>query len=80
MLETPAVRSLARRLEQGGVLSLAGISAGAQPFLAAVVRQLFPRRPLVFITDGLRSQESAQQDLTTWLAAETEAHGAEAAP
>ncbi len=68
MLETPAARALARRLEQGGVLSLAGVTTAAQPFLAAVVRQLFPRRPILVVTDGLRSQESAQQDLATWLA------------
>ncbi|HOC56516.1 MAG TPA: transcription-repair coupling factor [Verrucomicrobiota bacterium] len=72
VLETPAARSLARRLEQGGVLSLDGITAAAQPFLAALVRQLFPRRPIVVVTDGLRSQESAQQDLATWLAAGAE--------
>jgi transcription-repair coupling factor (superfamily II helicase) len=55
-------------LEKGGVLSCAGISAAAQPFLAALLRQLFPQRPIVVVTEGLRTQESAQQDLATWLA------------
>jgi transcription-repair coupling factor (superfamily II helicase) len=62
------VQSLARRLEKGGVLSCAGISAAAQPFLAALLRHLFPQRPIVVVTEGLRTQESVQQDLATWLA------------
>jgi transcription-repair coupling factor (superfamily II helicase) len=66
--ETPAVQSLARRLEEGGVLSCAGISAAAQPFLAALLQHLFPHRPIVIVTEGLRTQESTQQDLATWLA------------
>jgi len=62
------VQSLARRLEKGGVLSCTGISAAAQPFLAALLRHLFPQRPIVLVMEGLRTQESAQQDLATWLA------------
>jgi transcription-repair coupling factor (superfamily II helicase) len=62
------VQSLARRLEQGGVLSCAGVSAAAQPFLAALLQHLFPQRPIVVVTEGLRTQESTQQDLATWLA------------
>ncbi len=49
------------------MLSLDGISVAAQPFLAALLHQLFPHRPIVLVTEGLRSQESAQQDLVTWL-------------
>ena len=66
------MQSLARRLEKGGVLSCAGISAAAQPFLAALLRHLFPQRPIVLVTEGLRTQESAQQDLATWLAVEAD--------
>ena len=62
------MQSLARRLENGGVLSCAGISAAAQPFFAALLRHLFPQRPIMVVTEGLRTQESAQQDLATWLA------------
>ncbi|HWH69509.1 MAG TPA: transcription-repair coupling factor [Candidatus Sulfotelmatobacter sp.] len=61
------MRSLAQRLEQGGVLSYTGLSAAAQPFLAALLRQLFPQRPIVIVTDGLKTQEMVHQDLTTWL-------------
>jgi transcription-repair coupling factor (superfamily II helicase) len=67
VLQTPAVQSLPQRLEKGGVLSCVGISAPAQPFMAALLRRLFPRRPIVVVTEGLRTQESAQQDLATWL-------------
>ena len=62
------MQSLARRMEKGGVLSGAGISAAAQPFLAALLQHLFPQRPIVIVAEGLRTQESAQQDLGTWLA------------
>ena len=72
VLEAPAVQSLARRLEKGGVLSCTGVSASAQPFVAALVRHLFPQRPIVLVAEGLKTQESAQQDLATWLAAEAE--------
>ena len=67
--ETPAVQSLARRLEKGGVLSCAGINAAAQPFLAALLRRSFPQRPILVVTEGLKTQESVQQDITTWLQA-----------
>jgi transcription-repair coupling factor (superfamily II helicase) len=67
------VQSLARRLEQGGALSCAGVHAAAQPFLAALLRQLFPARPIIVVTDSLKTQESFQQDLTTWLQAESKA-------
>jgi len=69
------VQSLARRLEKGGLLSCTGISAAAQPFLSAMLRHLFPQRPLVVVTEGLKTQESAQQDLATWLAMEAEGRG-----
>jgi transcription-repair coupling factor (superfamily II helicase) len=65
--KTPAAQSLLRRLEDGGALSCAGVSAAAQPFLAVLLRQVFPQRPLVIVTDGLKTQESFQQDIETWL-------------
>jgi transcription-repair coupling factor (superfamily II helicase) len=61
------VQSLARRLEQGEVLSCHRIAAAAQPFLAALLQQLFPSRPIVLVTDSLKAQESFQQDIATWL-------------
>ena len=74
------MQALARRLEDGGALSFAGqprrsfqaeagVAPAAQPFLAALLRNIFPQRPVVVVTDGLKAQESFQQDLETWLGA-----------
>jgi transcription-repair coupling factor (superfamily II helicase) len=54
-------------MEAGGALSCAGVNPAAQPFLAVLLRRLFPKRPLVVVTDGLKTQESFQQDVETWL-------------
>src|SRR5712671_1875383 len=67
VLEVPAVQALARRLEQGGVLSCSGISPTAQPFFAALLRSLLPRRPILIVTEGLKTQELVHQDISTWL-------------
>jgi transcription-repair coupling factor (superfamily II helicase) len=64
---TPAVQSLRQRLEKGGVLSLESINPGAQPFLAALLAHMFPKRPIVVVTEGLRTQEVFQQDVETWV-------------
>ncbi|HXD01659.1 MAG TPA: transcription-repair coupling factor [Verrucomicrobiae bacterium] len=64
--KTPAAQSLLRRMEAGGALSCAGVNAAAQPFLAVFLHRVFPKRPLVVVTDGLKTQESFQQDIETW--------------
>ena len=56
----PAVQSLARRLENGGALSFSGVAAPSWPFLAALFKQHFPRRPVVVVTDNLKAQEIFQ--------------------
>ena len=61
------MQSLARRLENGGALSCAVVCASAQPFFAALLQQLFPKRPIVAVAENLKTQESFQQDLETWL-------------
>ena len=66
-LETPAAQSLVRRLEKGGMLSLDGICAGAQPFLAVCLHRTFPGRPIICVTAGLKAQETFHQDIETWL-------------
>jgi len=48
------------------VLSCAGVSQAAQPFFAALLRMVFHQRPIVVVTDNLKSQENFQQDLETW--------------
>jgi len=45
----------------------AGISAAAHPFLAALLQQVLPGRPIVMVTEGLKTQEAVHQDLSTWL-------------
>src|SRR6185503_17577686 len=70
---TPAVQTLARRMETGGVFSCAGINEAAWPFFASLLSQLFPRRPIVVVTDVLKTQESFQQDLETWAAIQSSA-------
>jgi transcription-repair coupling factor (superfamily II helicase) len=64
--QTPNARDFLRRLEKGGVLSCAGVSLGAQPFLTALLRLQFPQRAIVVVTDGLKRQECFQQDTETW--------------
>jgi transcription-repair coupling factor (superfamily II helicase) len=54
-------------------LSCAGVAAPAQPFLAALLHRLFPRRPIVVVAAGPKTQERFQQDLETWLALKFEA-------
>jgi len=51
-------------------LYLQGVCQAAQPFLVALLRKLFVGRPIVVVTHDLKTQESFQQDLLTWLAPE----------
>ncbi len=67
IVEVPAVHSLARRVESGGALVFSGVAASAQPFFAALLQKLFPLRPIVIVTKNLKTQESFQQDMETWL-------------
>jgi hypothetical protein len=67
ILKAPAGQRLAQRLENGGVLTCAGVSQAAQPFFAVLLQNFFPQRPIVIVTDNLKTQESFQQDIETWL-------------
>jgi transcription-repair coupling factor (superfamily II helicase) len=67
VLEAPAVQSMARRLENGGALSCAGVSRAAQPFFAVLLQKISPNRPIIIVAEDLKTQESFQQDLETWL-------------
>ncbi len=49
------------------MLPLISVSPAAQPFLAVVLARLFAERPVVVVTDGLKTQEIFQQDIQTWL-------------
>jgi transcription-repair coupling factor (superfamily II helicase) len=74
ILKAPAVQRLAQRLEHGGVLTCAGVSQAAQPFFAVLLQCFSPQRPIVIVTDNLKTQESFQQDLETWLSLESKVH------
>jgi hypothetical protein len=81
VLSTPAVQALQQRLEKGGVFPAPAVSQAAQPFLAVLLRRLFSDRPLVVVTDSLRTQEAFHQDVQTWLQATgRERHGNNGAP
>jgi transcription-repair coupling factor (superfamily II helicase) len=67
IVPTPAVQALARRLEHGGAQTFSGAAVSAQPFFAALLHELFPQRPIVVVAENLKTQESFQQDLETWL-------------
>ena len=73
--QAPAVQSLARRVENGGVLSGTGVCPSAQMFLAVLLQKIFPRRPLVIVAPDLKTQEGFQQDLETWLSVGPERRG-----
>ena len=55
-------------MESGGALAVSGTAASAQPFFAALLQKIFPQRLIVVVTENLKTQESFQQDLETWLA------------
>ena len=65
--QAPAVQSLRRRVEAGGALICAGVGSPGHPFLAALLRHLFPTRPILVVVPDLKTQENVHQDLETWL-------------
>ena len=60
------MQAVAQRVETGGALSFSGVAAAAQSFLGAVLARCFPDRPLVIISDTLKTQELLLQDFGTW--------------
>src|SRR5436309_3351778 len=60
------MQSLRQRVEKGGVLSCGGVALAAHPFFAVLLGRLFPGRPIVAVTEGLKTQEIFQQDAETW--------------
>ena len=51
------MQALRSRVENGGVLSFAGVHPAAQPFLAFALHRMFPSRILLVVTDGVKAQE-----------------------
>jgi transcription-repair coupling factor (superfamily II helicase) len=62
----PVVQSLREHVERGEPLSFSSVNPAAQPFFAALLAHLFPSRPVIVVTDNLRTQEVFQQDIETW--------------
>ncbi|MCC7375903.1 MAG: transcription-repair coupling factor [Verrucomicrobiales bacterium] len=55
------------RAERGSFCRLPGFAEAAHPFLAALLHRKPERETVVLVVDGLKAQESALQDLQTWL-------------
>lgn len=66
-IDSPVVQDLRQRVEKGGLVACRQVARGAQAFVAALLRELFPGRPLVIVADGVKAQELIQQDVETWL-------------
>ena len=61
-LGSPLIPLLKRRLDAGDFLPLNSVADAAKPFVAALLSQI-SNRPLVVVTDGLKSQEAFFNDL-----------------
>ncbi len=65
-LGSSAIPLLRRRIEEGAFLRLDGVSSPARPFLAGILAKLFPVRPILVVTDGLKSQEQFAHDFSAY--------------
>ena len=74
MASTPAAQALRQSVERGEPLSLDAVSPAAQPFLAVLLASLFPRRPIILVTESLKTQEVFLQDAQTWAAHSSSLH------
>ena len=61
----PVAQDLRQRVESGESLSFTSVPVAAQPYFALLLSRLFPSRPILVITDGLRKQEQFHQDIAT---------------
>ncbi len=55
------------RMGQGGAMSIFGAAVASHGFVAALLAQQFPGRPVVLIAPGVKAQEYLQQDCETWV-------------
>ncbi len=62
------------------MLSCAGVSRAAQPFFAVLLQKIFSNRPILIVTEDLKTQESFQQDIETWLQIESKVQLADFQP
>ncbi|MGV3771547.1 MAG: transcription-repair coupling factor [Verrucomicrobiales bacterium] len=61
------MEELKLRVEQGGALNWEEPEGHVEPFLAAALHQLFPKRTVILVGDSVKKQEGFQQDLETWM-------------
>ncbi|MCG3149929.1 MAG: Transcription-repair-coupling factor [Verrucomicrobiae bacterium] len=67
-LGSPLIRPIQRCLVAGDFLSLNSLADPGKPFAVALLSRL-AKRPLLVVTDGLKSQEAFANDLQTFLPA-----------
>jgi transcription-repair coupling factor (superfamily II helicase) len=65
-LGSPLIPLLKRGLDAGEFLSLNSVADAGKPFLVALISQI-SNRPVLVVTDGLKSQEKFFNDLQTFL-------------
>jgi len=65
-LGSPSIPPLKRRLEAGDFLSLNSLADAGQPFVVALLAQI-ANRPVLVVTDGLKSQDAFFNDLQTFV-------------
>jgi len=65
-LGSPLIPPIKRRLKAGDFLSLNSVADAAKPFAAALLSQI-ANRPILLVTDGLKSQEAFFNDMQTLL-------------
>ena len=66
VLGSPSIPLIKRRLAVGDFLSLNSLADAGKPFVVALLAQI-SNRPVVVVTDGLKSQEAFFNDLQTFL-------------
>lgn len=67
VLQAPAVQSLVRHAEKGGVLSCYGIAQPALAFVTVLLARIFRTRPVVVVVENPKTQETIHDDIETWL-------------
>jgi len=65
-LGSPLIPLIKRRLNAGDFLSLNSLADAGKPFIASLLSQI-ANRPILIVTDGLKSQEALFNDLQTLL-------------
>jgi transcription-repair coupling factor (superfamily II helicase) len=65
-LGSPLIPPIKRRLEAGDLLRLNSVADAAKPFVVALLSR-FSKRPVLVVTDGLKSQEAFFNDVQAFM-------------